>query len=288
MLVDIYTLFDQLPSFFSVCVLLLSLVKHFYRTMNIIKLQRTYRKMIRNRKIKYTFVRNMSARVITKFFRSLKKITKRQQQAAVQKLFESTWHIRLIQNYIRRFKARRKYTVLRNSVVCIQCTWRCYKARVVVGDLFEIQWHENRARRAHMKIIEKLRYTTEELDRLFTFQLMKDEWAAGNVLVHAVRHYWWKCERIKSKDIIMRGWFCYRAKCLAASLRLWHKRYIHAYVGLFRNSRTELFVPLVRFFVLILVTFFRFVCSTQIPSKFGSTLDRQWVASDVYRSPRWS
>ena len=215
--------------FFLFFFFLLSQVKHFYRTMNIIKLQRTYRKMIKNRKIKYTFVRNMSARVITKFFRSLKKLTKRKQQAAVQKLFESTWHIRLIQNYIRRFKARRKYTVLRNSVVCIQCTWRCYKARVVVGDLFEIQWHENRRRRAHMKIIEKLRNTTEELDRLFTFQLMKDEWAAGNVLVHAVRHYWWKCERIKSKDIIMRGWFCYRAKCLAASLRLWHKRYIDVY-----------------------------------------------------------
>lgn len=256
--------------------------------MNIIKLQRTYRKMIRNRKIKYTFVRNMSARVITKFFRRLKKIKKRQKQHAVQKLFESTWHIRLIQNYIRRFKARRKYTVLRNSVVCIQCTWRCYKARVVVGDLFEIQWHENRRRRAHMKIIEKLRYTTEELDRLFTFQLMKDEWAAGNVLVHAVRHYWWKCERIKSKDIIMRGWFCYRAKCLAASLRLWHKRYIDAYVGLFETQELSSLYHLFVFCTHPDHFLYCFVRSTQIPSKFGSTLDRQWVASDVYRSPRWS
>jgi hypothetical protein len=33
---------------------------------------------------------------------------------------------------------------------------------------------------------------------------MKDEWVAGNILVHAVRLYWFKKERTVAKEVIQR------------------------------------------------------------------------------------
>ena len=199
-------------------------IKKFYRTMSIIKLQRTYRKMIRHRKLLHTYKQNQSVRIIVKFFRNIDKVIEQKQQAAVKKLLDSTAHIRLIQNSIRRFRARKKYQRYKNGSICIQCAYRSYAARVVVGDLFEIQWHQDRRHEEHMRVIDYLTQETKDLERLFAFQRMKEEWHSGNVLVHAVRHYWWKRERTVSKEIIKRSWWCYRARCLKSSLLLWTKR----------------------------------------------------------------
>ena len=199
-------------------------IKRFYFTIYATKLQRAYRSMIRYREQLERYRSNEAAKVITRFFRSLERRAEERRENAVRSLFNSTRHIRLIQNYILRFRQRQKFLRLKNAAIVCQCAWRCYVARNVFSELSERAWLEQRRRAHHHTIVTKLRKDTEDLWWYLRVEQAKQEWMAGNVLARSVRLYWFRVRRVSAADTIRRAWWCYRARCLKISLEKWAER----------------------------------------------------------------
>ena len=199
-------------------------IKKFYFTINAVRLQRAYRRMIKYEAQLLRFRQNEAARVITRLFRSVEARVEKQRRLALQQLFDSTAHIRLIKNYVMRFRQRQIFLRTKRAAITCQCAWRSFVARVYFSELMEDAWIEERRRARHIAIVTELREKTERMWWLIRVERAKEEWQAGNVLVRSVRRYWFRMQRMLAANTIRRCWWCYRARQQRESLGKWAVR----------------------------------------------------------------